>query len=375
LLPTLRVLAPVVPDPVSHYLHGRPRAFGSGFPVDEPFARLLLLVHTAQAAAMDSLTDRFTARREDFDRPVLVTGSGGCIGSWALAILVRAGVPVVAFDLAADRRRPGLLMTERELDRVVWTQGDIADHEAVERVVSAHGVGAIVHLAALQVPFCQADPVAGALANVVGTVGVFEAARRHGVRRLAYASSVAAHGAAPDTPYLATLYGAYKACDEAIARVYAKDWQVPSIGIRPGVVYGVGRDQGMTSKTTVAILAAALGREYEVPFRGAVSYLYAGEIASAFVQAVSRDGEGAPVFHCTAAVTTVDEGLDPLRRLVPGARVRAGGEPLPFPAEDCDAHLRAHIGDYGAISLEAGTAETLRAFEALVRDGKVSGDL
>ena len=324
---------------------------------------------------MDSLIERFVARAEDFDRPVLVTGAGGCIGSWTLAILVRAGVPVVAYDLAVDRRRPGLLLSEEELANVTWEQGDIADHEAVDRVVSAHGVGAIVHLAALQVPFCRADPIAGAHANVVGTVGVFEAARRHGLRRLAYASSVAAHGAAPDTPYLATLYGAYKACDEAIARVYAQDWEVPSIGIRPGVVYGVGRDQGMTSKTTVAILAAALGKEYEVPFRGSVSYLYAGEIASAFVRAVSRDGDGAPVFDCNGVIATVDEGLDALRRLVPGARVRAGGDPLPFPADDCDAVLRAHIGDYGAISLEEGTAETLRAFEVLVRDGRVSDDL
>ena len=324
---------------------------------------------------MYSLTDRFTARSEDFERPVLVTGSGGCIGSWALAILVRAGVPTVAFDLAVDRRRPGLLMSEKELEQVTWEQGDIADSEAVDRVVSTHGIGAIIHLAALQVPFCRADPIGGARVNVVGTVSVFEAARKHGLRRIAYASSVAAHGAAADTPYLATLYGAYKACDEAIARVYAKDWQVPSIGIRPGVVYGVGRDQGMTSKTTVAILAAALGKEYEVPFRGAVSYLYAGEIASAFVRAVSRDGEGAPVFDCNGVVATVEEGLDTLRDLVPSARVLAGGDPLPFPAEDCDARLRAHIGDYGAISLEEGTAETLRAFEVLLRDGKVSGDL
>ena len=324
---------------------------------------------------MDSLIERFVARAEDFDRPVLVTGAGGCIGSWALAILVRAGVPVVAYDLAVDRRRPGLLMSEEELAKVTWEQGDIADHEAVERVVTAHGVGAIVHLAALQVPFCRADPIAGARANVVGTVGVFEAARRHGLRRLAYASSVAAHGAAPDTPWLATLYGAYKACDEAIARVYAKDWDVPSIGIRPGVVYGVGRDQGMTSKTTVAILAAVLGKEYEVPFRGSVSYLYAGEIASAFVRAVSRDGDGAPVFDCNGVIATVEEGLDTLRRLVPNACVRAGGDPLPFPAEDRDALLRAHIGDYGAVSLEEGTAETLRAFEVLVRDGKVSDDV
>ena len=324
---------------------------------------------------MDSLTNRFTARRRDFDCPVLVTGSGGCIGSWALAILVRAGVPVVAYDLSADRRRPALLMSEEELERVTWEQGDIADPEAVDRVVSTHGVGAIIHLAALQVPFCRADPIAGARANVVGTVGVLEAARHHGVRRVAYASSVAAHGAPADATCLATLYGAYKACDEAIARVYAKDWEVPSIGIRPGVVYGVGRDQGMTSKTTEAILAAALRKEYEVPFRGAVSYLYAGEIASAFVQAVSQEGEGAPVFDCNGVVTTVEEGLDTIRGLVPDANLRAGGDALPFPAEDRDAHLRAHIGDYGAMSLEEGTAETLRAFEILIRDGRISGEL
>lgn len=321
---------------------------------------------------MESLTCRFTARREDFAGPVLVSGAGGCIGSWTLAILARAGVPVVAFDLSDDRRRPGLLMSGAELGRVIWETGDVADPHAVDRVVSAHGIRAIIHLAALQVPFCRADPVAGARVNVVGTVAVFEAARRHGVRRLAYASSVAAHGAPPDTPWLATLYGAYKACDEAIARTYWQDWQVASLGIRPGVAYGVGRDQGMTSKTTEAILAAALGKEYEVPFRGPVSYLYAGEIASAFVRAVSRDGDGAPVFDCNGVVTTVEHGLETLCRLVPGARVRAGGDPLPFPAEDSDALLRAHVGDYGAISLEEGTAETLRAFEVLVRDGRVS---
>ena len=323
---------------------------------------------------MDSLNTRFAARRGDFDRPVLVTGSGGCIGSWALAILVRAGVPVVAYDLAADRRRPGLLMSGEELDRVAWEQGDIADPEALDRVVAAHGVGAIIHLAALQVPFCREDPVAGARANVVGTVAVFEAARRHGLRRLAYASSIAAHGAVPDSPWLATLYGAYKACDEAAARVYWQDWRVPSIGLRPGVVYGVGRDQGMTSRTTFAILAAALGREYEVPFTGPVSWLYAGEAAAAFVQAVSREREGAAVFDCNGAVATVEEGLATLRRLRPGARVRSRGDPLPFPAEDRDSLLRAHIGDYGALSIEEGTTETLRAFEVLAQQGRVPAE-
>jgi hypothetical protein len=41
-----------------------------------------------------------------------------------------------------------------------------------------------------------------------------------------------------------------------------QDWAVPSIGIRPGVVYGIGRDLGLTSKTTIAILAAAAGKPH-----------------------------------------------------------------------------------------------------------------
>ena len=323
---------------------------------------------------MDSLNDRFTVRKQDFDRPVLVTGSSGCIGSWALAILVRAGVPAISFDLDTSRRRPSLLMSEEELAQVTWIEGDIADAEAVERALADNGVGAILHLAALQVPFCRADPVAGARVNVVGTVAVFEAAHRHGVRRIAYASSIAAHGAPAESSYALTLYGAYKACDEAIARTYWQDWQVPSIALRPGIVYGVGRDQGMTSKTTVAILAAAAGRDYEVPFTGAVSYLYAGEVAAAFLRAVSRDGEGAPVFDINGTVVSVEDALDVLRRLAPGARVRASGDPIPFPMEDQDTLLRAHIGDYGAISLEDGTAETYRAFQVLLQDGRVSAD-
>ena len=122
---------------------------------------------------------------------------GGCIGSWALAILARAGVPAVAFDLDASRRRPGLLSAEEDLDRVVWEQGDIADPDTVDRVVSSHGVGAIIHLAGLQVPFCAADPVGGARVNVIGTATVFEAARRHGLRRVAYASTSATTAPSP----------------------------------------------------------------------------------------------------------------------------------------------------------------------------------
>ena len=315
---------------------------------------------------------RFPVDQADFDRPVLVTGAGGCIGSWALTLLVKAGVPAVAFDLSDDRRRPGLLMSPDELENVPWLTGDVADTAAVADAVARHHVRAIIHLAALQVPFCKADPVAGARANVVGTVNLLEAARHHGLKRLAYASSIAAHSFFEGAPWLATLYGAYKLCDEMIARTYALDWDVPSVGIRPGVVYGVARDQGLTSKTTVAILAAAAEKPYTVPFSGEVSALHAGEVASAFIKAVAAERAGAHVFDLNGRPTTVAEWLEIIRGLAPGAELRIEGEPLPFPADLSDEPIGEFLGDYGPVPLEEGIEETLAAFKRLLAVGALS---
>lgn len=313
----------------------------------------------------------FPIQRSDFDGPVLVTGAGGCIGSWALALLRRAGVDAAAFDLTEDKRRPRLLMNDDELARVRWLTGDISDPGAVMRAVETSGATAVVHLAALQVPFCKADPVAGARVNVVGTVNVFEAVRKLGLRRVTYASSIAAHGAMEGHGTLPTLYGAYKFCNEETAKVYSQDWQVHSIGLRPGVVYGVGRDQGLTSKTTVAILAAAAGRPYDVPFRGPVSWLHAGEVASAFLKAVSRPWKGAQVFDINGIPSTVEESLALLQQIAPGAQLTSSGTALPFPMNLSDEPVRQYLGDYGAVPLEAGIRGTYEAFKGLLARGQV----
>lgn len=313
----------------------------------------------------------FPIERADYDGPVLVTGAGGCIGSWAMAILSNAGVPTVAFDLVEDRRRPSLLMSQSQLAAITWLTGDISDSDTVMRAVEKSKASAIVHLAALQVPFCKADPIAGAKVNVVGTVNVFEAARKLGIKRITYASSIAAHGAMEGHGTLPTLYGAYKFCNEETAKVYAQDWQVPSVGLRPGVVYGVGRDQGMTSKTTVAILAAAAGRPYEVPFRGAVSWLHAGEVASAFLKAVSKVREGAPVFDINGVASDVESSMALVKKVAPAAAITCTGSPLPFPMALADEPVRKHLGNYGSVPLEEGIRATYDAFRALLAQQRI----
>jgi len=315
----------------------------------------------------------FKINPSDFKGPVLVTGAGGCIGSWALTLLTEAGIPVSAMDLTEDKRRPKLLMAESELAQVQWFTGDIADTRAVNNALEKSGAKAIIHLAALQVPFCKADPIAGAKVNVVGTINVFEAARKFGIKRVAYASSIAAHGVF-DPNTMATLYGAYKFANEQTSRVYAQDWQISSVGLRPGVVYGVGRDQGMTSKTTVAILAAAAGRPYTIPFRGPVSWLHAGEVASAFIKAVSKDRSGAEVFDINGVASTVEQSVDIIRKIAPEAKISISGDALPFPMSLSDQPVRTFLGDYGSIPLEEGIRNTHLVFQSLLAKGLVSAD-
>ena len=107
----------------------------------------------------------------------LVTGALGCLGAWTLKALVDLGEEPVGFDLGSDDARLRLALSEEERGRVTLVEGDVTDGAAVGRALDEHGITHVVHLAALQVPFCRADPERGARVNVHGTVVVFEAVK------------------------------------------------------------------------------------------------------------------------------------------------------------------------------------------------------
>jgi nucleoside-diphosphate-sugar epimerase len=308
-------------------------------------------------------------------RRYLVTGAAGCIGAWVVANLVQRGDKVTAFDLSEDRRRLRLILEKEQADGVPWIKGDLTDTQAVERAVAESGSNAIIHLAALQVPFCKADPALGARVNVVGHVNVMEAARKHGVKHLVYASSVAALSAEnADSPH--TLYGVYKAADEGIARVYALDWGVRSIGLRPHTVYGPGRDQGLTSAPTKAMLAAAAGKSFTIPFTGALNFQFVGEVADIFIRAADAEiaANDSPVFDLMGAKAEVADIVAELRRVDPAAKIACEGASLPFPAEFDDRPLRRVVGDWATIPLRDGVARSVDSFRKLLSRGLVSAD-
>jgi nucleoside-diphosphate-sugar epimerase len=302
-----------------------------------------------------------------------VIGAAGCIGAQVVANLVRDGDMPVVFDIAEDRRRLHLMMEPATADAVTWVAGDIREPDLLKDVMVEHNISAIVHLAALQVPFCNADPVRGAQVNVVGQVNVFEAARALGIRGFAYASSVAALPSDGEA-WPSTLYGAFKMADEAIADVYWKTWQVPSIGIRPHTVYGPGRDQGVTAAPTKAMLAAAAGQRFAIPFDGPIMLQHTVEVADACIRAARADVEGAHVCDLCGADTTIGEVVAMIQQTMPDAQVRIDGDPLPFVSGLDDSELRGLVGDWPRVDLSTGVAQTIESFRDLLVRGLLSGD-
>jgi UDP-glucuronate 4-epimerase len=279
------------------------------------------------------------------DERFLVTGSGGCIGAWTVAQLVGEGTGVVAFDASDDDHRLRLLLSDGELAALDRVQGDITDLEALERVLDERAITHVIHLAALQVPFCRADPPLGARVNVVGTVNVFEAVARRRERIAApvvYASSVAAYDALDEGEDRAalegvpsTLYGVYKRANEGTANVYAEERDTGSVGLRPHTVYGPGRDQGLTSAPTLAMEAAARGNGFHIPFGGRTQLHYAPDVARAFVGAARDAGEGAVTANLGGEPATMEEVVRAIEAAAPEVtgRIAFDDVRLPFPEE------------------------------------------
>jgi nucleoside-diphosphate-sugar epimerase len=260
----------------------------------------------------------------------LVTGASGCIGAWTVLTLVQEGAEVVALDRDTANQRLRLIGGDG-VKPAHAVDVDIRDLPAVERVLEEHAITHMVHLAALQVPFCRADPPRGAEVNVAGTVNLFEAARRHGLSTpIAYASSAAVYDAAGVTLTPTSIYGVYKIANEGSARIFWQESQVASVGLRPLIVYGGGRDQGVTSSPTLAMAAAARGEAFRIAFGGSTQMQYGPDVARAFIDAARRPAKGAEVYNLGGPDVTVAEIVACIEQAAPGADVTFDDVALPF---------------------------------------------
>jgi nucleoside-diphosphate-sugar epimerase len=164
-------------------------------------------------------------------------------------------------------------------------------------------------------------------------LNAFTAASHHGISKVVYTSSISVFG--PDgsgIPQPTTHYGAFKLANEGSARTVWESDRLTSFGIRPGIVYGPGRESGLTAGITQACRSAAAGEEYAIPFSGDVNLVYVDEVASAYEAALLWRQEGAQIFNMFGAVAKVAEVAAEIRRQVQGAAISVDGPALPFAA-------------------------------------------
>jgi len=308
-----------------------------------------------------------------------ITGAQGCIGSWIVKALTERGDEAVVFDRSDDSRRLSAIMSNGALARVRFITGDITDGTAVLSALSESQATRVIHLAGLQVPTCRADPVAGALVNVAGTLNVFEAARKIAINSIVYASSAAVYGMNDDDVALdesaacspTTHYGVFKRANEGNAGVYFLDHGINSVGLRPLTVYGVNRDTGLTSDPTKAMKSAVLGRPFHIRFGGATDFQYVADTAATFIACADNTPDGAHVYNLHGETVTVERIAKLINERANTDLITFGGPPIPIAAAMDDSAIRRLMSDLPSTSLETGVRETMDRFTALRDAGRL----
>jgi CDP-glucose 4,6-dehydratase len=181
------------------------------------------------------------------DRPVLVTGASGLLGSWLTQRLVADGANVVC--LLRDWVPQSEFVQARQHEKVNVVHGDVEDRATVERAIGEYEIEVVFHLAAQTiVGIANANPVSTFESNIRGTWNVLESCRRSPrVKSVVVASSDKAYGDQTELPYNEDMplqgrhpYDVSKSCADLIAQSYAFTYDLP-VGItRCGNFYGGG---------------------------------------------------------------------------------------------------------------------------------------
>jgi len=181
------------------------------------------------------------------DRPTLVTGATGLLGSWLTRRLVEARADVVC--VVRDWVPQSELVRGRMLESVKVVRGDVRDPEVLERTLGEYEIDTVFHLAAQTiVGIANRNPVSTLESNIQGTWNALEAARRSpSVKSIVVASSDKAYGDQENLPYSEDTplagrhpYDVSKSCTDLIAQMYGKTYGLPVAITRCGNFYGGG---------------------------------------------------------------------------------------------------------------------------------------
>lgn len=209
----------------------------------------------------------------------LVTGCAGFIGSNLLEVLLRHQQEVVGLDNFATGHARNLHEVRQRVGEQAWSrfrfiEGDIRDLSVCHQACEA--VDFVLHQAALgSVPRSLADPLTTNAVNITGQLNMLVAARDAKVQRFVYAASSSTYGDHPALPKVEenigrplSPYAVTKYVNELYAEVFARAYEVSSIGLRYFNVFGQRQDPNGAYAAVIPKWIAAMLNQQTVQIYG-----------------------------------------------------------------------------------------------------------
>ena len=169
---------------------------------------------------------------------VLITGGAGFIGSNLTDMLVEKGYEVLVLDNLSSGKK------ENINPKAKFYNADIRDERSISPIFK--GVDFVFHLAAIpRVPISVQDPIGTSEVNIMGSLNVFNSARKAGVKRVVFASSSSVYGNQKKMPLKENMeaspvspYGLQKFVGEKFAGIFSNLYNLSIVSLRYFNVYG-----------------------------------------------------------------------------------------------------------------------------------------
>ncbi|HVY84681.1 MAG TPA: NAD-dependent epimerase/dehydratase family protein [Caulobacterales bacterium] len=257
---------------------------------------------------------------------ILVTGGCGLIGSTTIDQLLKEDVgQIVIFDnlVRGSMHNVAEILNDK---RVKLVKGDIRDVEATRKVTE--GMDAVIHMAAIRITACAAEPREAFEVMCAGSYNVVEAAHLAGVKKIVAASSASIYGLADsfpttekDHPYNnRTWYGASKIMLEGLLRSFNDMYGTDYCAFRYFNVYGPRMD--IHGKYTEVLIRWMERIEAGQPplilgdGKTSMDFIYIDDIARANVAGLKSDVSD-EVFNVASGVeTTLNDLAEALMRVM-----------------------------------------------------------
>lgn len=297
----------------------------------------------------------------------LVTGGAGFIGSHLVDLLIREGHDVVVIDNLSHGKLANL-EDAQATGHLTFLEADLLDVD-FDAVVEKHQPEVIFHLAAqIDVRESVADPLHDAQTNILATIRLAEAARRHGVRKVVHTSSGGSiYGTPEQFPVDESVpvdphspYAASKVAGEIYLNTFRHLYDLDCSHIAPANVYGPRQDPHGEAGVVAIFSQRLLAGEPTRVFGGGNNtrdYVFVGDVVRAFYLASGEKGSGMR-FNIGTSVETSDRELHSLVAQAAGA-------------EDSPEFAPARLGDVPRSALSFARAQEVLGWEPLtpIADG------